>query len=168
MKKYTLLLIAAGLCLASCNEKKTVDTGDSNKIVLGDNLYIDANDVIHSKFGCDYTAEKNGTRPIECIIPVEDIGVYSWSFCSQCINEEVYNEIKSKGRWRADNIDLLYYDLYINGLTQEKRSEFRRNLQDYNNRNALYGKLKYKKKYWTYKKDDFMDFLNDNFGFEYI
>lgn len=168
MKKSTLFaIVVAVLCLMGCGSNNNVEeVVDTTSIALGDNVYIDANDVLHTKFGCEYVATKDGTKPIECVMPIGDVCINSWSVCSRCFNEQLYNEMKEKGKWLSGGSDAYYNDMKLHGYIKISRGTYHRYIRDYNYREVLYWYMKYDKYEWGGKKEDFLAVLTNNGGFQ--
>lgn len=77
------------ILFSSCNQDSKV----SKEPELGKYIYLDFEYIIHSKNDCNYIATVKGGKPIEKVIPINELK-NDYPICSQCITESMYEELK--------------------------------------------------------------------------
>lgn len=161
MKRYTLLLIAAGLCFTACNSNEKTEKTDSLQYV-----YVDAAEVLHVDNKCeDICKTTYGTKPVN-VYPVSQIYYVEYEYiCSSCVNENSFDDLHIK-----ENYIKSFYDFCVreNFVDMPTFDVFVKNMKDPDKIKTIYFNLVHKFGYIMPPYEDFCREMGVNYNTGYL
>lgn len=154
MKKWILFI--GIIFLVSCAEKKESTKSNEKNPVLGEYVYVDRINVIHTKHGCSAVYKE---KSMQSVIPfskkdlkfiyMPEVGM---NVCSQCVSDKQIQQLDSvyssdsyiNRRWMYDNVHSYYSDI-------DSWKDFNIIIEDDNRRLRLYNNEKDKYDLGTYR-----------------
>lgn len=118
-----LLLFICAIVLSSCGDSNKLPKADDTNPALGEYVYVDRINVIHSKRGCSAVYKE---KSMQAVIPFSKNEIYliyiptaGMSVCSQCISDKQIQQLDSvfssdfyiNRRWMYENVNSRYSDI---------------------------------------------------------